>query len=36
MLSLKRDNVENKPASLLVMHWKKLLTGFPHLGVKDS
>ena len=26
---------ENKPASLLVVRWKRHLSGFPHLGVVD-
>ena len=31
-----RDNVENKPASLLVVPLgKTLIKGFPHLGVVD-
>ena len=29
------DSVENKPASLLVVHWERHLVGFPHLSVED-
>ena len=31
-----RDSAKNKPASLLVVPWKRHLAGFPHLGEVDK